>query len=113
MATIWRMSDPVWSVALPEGAESPFQVWVNGEPKEEGPDYRVEGRWLRFTQPLRPKPRTQGLGRRMMLLAGIGVYGDQKADVVDLRYHVAGRMQHATELPIIPPEAIEPAPDGS
>jgi hypothetical protein len=44
----------------------------------------------------------------MMLLAGIGVYGDQKADVVDLRYHVAGRMQHATGLPIIPPEAAAP-----
>jgi hypothetical protein len=41
----------------------------------------------------------------MVLLAGVGVYGDQKADVVDLRYDVGGRMQHATELPIIPPEA--------
>ena len=41
----------------------------------------------------------------MVLLAGVGVYGDQKADVVDLRYHVGGRMQHATELPVIPPEA--------
>ena len=64
----------MWSVALPEGAEPPFQVWVNGEPKEEGPDYRVEGRWLRFATPLRPKVRHKGVGRRMMLLAGIGVF---------------------------------------
>lgn len=104
------MSDSEWSVALPEAAEPPFQVWVNGEPKEEGTDYRVEGRWLRFATPLRPKPRTQGFGRRMMLLAGIGVYGDQKADVVDLRYHVGGRMQHATELPVIPPDPTERPP---
>lgn len=107
------MSESEWSVALPEGAEPPFQVWVNGEPKDEGTDYRVEGRWLRFTTPLRPKPRTQGFGRRMMLLAGIGVYGDQKADVVDLRYHAGGRMQHATELPVIPPDEARPPTPGS
>jgi hypothetical protein len=41
----------------------------------------------------------------MMLLAGIGVYGDQKADVVDLRYHVGGQVMHATDLPILPPTA--------
>jgi hypothetical protein len=40
------------------------------------------------------------------------VYGDQKADVVDLRYHVGGRAQHATELPIIPPEAAGPPSQG-
>ncbi len=103
------MSDsPVWSVALPKGAEAPFRVWVNGEPRTEGQDYSVDGRWLRFTTPLTPKVRSRGVGRRMMLLAGIGVYGDQKADVVDLQYHVGGRMQHATELPIMPPEAAAP-----
>jgi hypothetical protein len=48
----------------------------------------------------------------MVMLAGIGVYGDQKADVVDLRYHVGGRAQHATELPIIPPEAAGPSAQG-
>lgn len=99
------MSDLTWSVALPEGAEAPFQVWVNGEPKVEGVHYDVQGRWLRFRDPLTPKVRAKGLGRRMMLLAGIGVYGDQKADVVDVRFHVGGRIQHATDLPIIPPDA--------
>ncbi|MGB1712173.1 MAG: hypothetical protein ACPHP1_06360 [Miltoncostaeaceae bacterium] len=103
------MSDDVWSVALPEGAKPPFQVWVNGEPREEGSDYAVEGRWLRFSSPLRPKVRRRGLGGRMVMLAGIGVYGDQKADVVDLRYHVGGHVKHATELPIIPPAPGDPS----
>jgi hypothetical protein len=94
---------PVWSVALPQGAEPPFQVWVNGEPRGEGTHYSVEGRWLRFRTPLTPKARAVGPGRRLMLLAGIGVYGDQKADIVDLRYHVGGQARHATGLPIIPP----------
>lgn len=105
-----RVDEPVWSVALPEGAEPPFMVWVNGAPREEGEHYTVEGRWLRFSTPLVPKTRTpkRGVGRRMALLAGVGVYGDQKADVVDLRYHRNGVIQHATELPIIPPEAAAP-----
>lgn len=96
---------PTWNVALPEGAEPPFMVWVNGEPREEGVHFTVEGRWLRFSTPLVPKVKKKGFGRKMALLSGVGVYGDQKADVVDLRYHVAGGMHHATELPIIPPEA--------
>jgi hypothetical protein len=100
------MSDsPIWNVALPAGAEPPFAVWVNGEPRHEGEHYTVEGRWLRFTTPLVPKIKKRGFGRNMVLLAGVGVYGDQKADVVDLQYYVGGRMQHATELAIIPPEA--------
>jgi len=80
-------------------------VWVNGAPREEGEHFTVEGRSLRFTGPLAPKARARkhGLGKRMALLARVGVYGDQKADVVDLRYHRAGAMQHATELPVIPP----------
>jgi len=102
------MADPrTWNVALPEGAEAPFSVWVNGEPRHEGEHYTVEGRWLRFTTPLIPKVKSKGFGRKMALLAGVGVYGDQKADVVDLRYQAGGRMQHATELPIIPPEALD------
>ena len=81
---------------------------MNGEPRDEGTQYHVEGRWLRFRTPLQPKVRAKGLGRRLMLLAGIGVYGDQKADVVDLRYHADGRIQHATDLPILPPDAGRP-----
>lgn len=96
---------PTWNVALPDGAEPPFMVWVNGEPREEGVHYAVDGAWLRFSTPLVPKQqeKRRGMGRRMALLAGVGVYGDQKADVVDLRYHLRGTMQHATGLPIVPP----------
>ncbi len=43
-----------------------------------------------------------------MLLAGIGVYGDLKADVVDLQYHSGGRPQLASGLPVIPPRDPEP-----
>jgi len=102
---------PTWNVALPEGAEPPFMVWVNGAPREEGTHYTVAGHWLRFRTPLVPKVKKRGsLGRRMVLLAGVGVYGDQKADVVDLRYHAGDRIQHATDLTVITPEAAERTP---
>jgi len=96
----------VWSVALPPGAEPPYRVWVNGEPREEGVDYAVEGRWLRFGAPLSARPKL-GFGRRILLLIGIGVYGDLKGDTVDLSYTAGGQPQHATNLTIIPPQAPE------
>ncbi len=99
---------PIWNVALPEGAEPPFTVWVNGAAREEGTHYTVEGRWLRFRTPLVPKVKKRGLGRRMVLLAGVGVYDDQMTDVVDLRYHAGDRIRHATDLTVIAPEATEP-----
>jgi hypothetical protein len=103
-------SAPVWSVPLPQGAEPPYQVFVNGEPRTEGEDYTVEGRWLRFSRKLVAKPPL-GMGRRVMLLLGIGVYGDLKADVVDVQYHSGGRAQLASGLPIIPPQDVD-APSG-
>jgi hypothetical protein len=101
---------PVWSVPLPQGAEPPYQVFVNGEPRSEGEDYTVEGRWLRFRSRLVPQPRL-GAGRRLMLLIGIGVYGDLKGDVVDVGYRAGGTRHLASGLPIIPPQA--PGPAGS
>lgn len=92
-----------WSVPLPTGAEPPFGVFINGVQKAEGADYTVEGRWLRFREPLKPKVQI-GFRRRVALLAGIGVYKDLKADSVDLQYHVAGRVRSQSGLPIIPPQ---------
>lgn len=96
------MGSPAWSVPLPQGAEPPYDVYVNAQSQREGTDYIVEGRWVRFTAPLRPQP-TLGFGRRMMLAIGIGVYGDLRGDVVDIGYRVGGTTQVATGLPIIPP----------
>jgi hypothetical protein len=99
--------DRFWSVPLPEGAEPPFAVYVNGEPRTEPTDYVVEGRWLRFSAPLRPKQRL-GVGRRVLLSIGSGVYGDLTADVVDVRFHRDGRREVATGLLVIPPPDADP-----
>ena len=98
----------MWSVPLPAGAEPPYEVYVNGQPQREGVDYTIEGRWVRFTAPLKPKVEL-GLGRRIMLGIGIGVYGDLRADAVDVSYRAGGTTHLASGLPIIPPQ--EPLPD--
>lgn len=95
-----------WSVPIPEGAERPFTVYVNGAPRNEGADFTVDGRWLRFSEPLAPKPKI-GRGGKLLLGIGIGVYKDMKADTVDLQYHLGGRPQLATDLPVIPPAGDE------
>jgi hypothetical protein len=93
----------IWSVPIPEGAEPPFTVFVNGAPRHQDTDFTVEGRWIRFPKPLRSPPKL-GFGAKVMLSIGIGVYGDLKADSVDLQYHVGGRPRIATGLPVIPPQ---------
>jgi hypothetical protein len=99
------MTQPVWSVALPADAEPPLDVYVNGERRTPDSDYTVEGRWVRFTTPLKAQPPL-GLGRRIMLGMGIGVYGDLKGDVVDVSYRANGVSQLASGLPIIPPDGV-------
>lgn len=101
------MTEAVWSVPLPAGAEPPYSVFVNAQPRQEGVDYVVEGRWLRFTTPLKPQPRL-GPGRRLMLALGIGVYGDLRGDVVDVSYRAGGLSALASGLPIIPPQGVTP-----
>lgn len=98
------MSHPVWSVPLPPDADPPYEVYVNGERRAPEVDYTVEGRWVRFTAPLNPQPAL-GLGRRMMLAIGIGVYEDLKGDAVDVSFRRDGRSELASGLPIIPPTA--------
>lgn len=97
-----------WSVALPADAEAPFEVFVNGVRRSEGDDYRVDGRWLRFSAPLRTRRRT-GMGRWSMLLMGIGVYGDLRGDSVDV--HWDGGRKSANGLEILPPQEPLNGPD--
>lgn len=85
-------TDRVHAIPLPAGAEPPIRVYVNGEEWSEGSDYDVEGGWVRFHRPLRAQPPL-GLGRKIMLTLGIGVYGDLRGDTLDLQYRVGGRTE--------------------
>lgn len=88
-------------VALPDGAEPPLRVFVNGEERLEGEDWSHEDGVLRFEQPLRPKP-SLGFWRSLVLSLGIGVYGDLRGDTLDVTFQRGGRQEQAS-LPITPP----------
>jgi hypothetical protein len=99
----------VWSVPLPAGAELPIRVYVNGEERAEGTEFTVEGGRIRFDPPLKARPPL-GLGRKMMLAIGIGVYGDLKGDSLDVRYTVGGEDRLATDVPLSPGGGADPPP---
>jgi hypothetical protein len=90
----------VHEVPLPAGAEPPFRVYVNGEERAQGTGFTVEGAALRFSPPLRAQPAL-GLGRKVLLGIGIGVYGDLKGDTLDLQYRVGGQTRVVT-IPLTP-----------
>ncbi|MFP5452496.1 MAG: hypothetical protein ACLGG9_12210 [Thermoleophilia bacterium] len=79
----------VEAVPLPPGAGRPIRVDVNGEERREGEDFTVDADRVRFSRQLRPRPDL-GLGRKIMLAIGIGVYGDLRGDTLDLQYTLGG-----------------------
>jgi hypothetical protein len=94
------MTGKTWRVPLPSGAEPPYRVFVNGVPQEEGADYEVVGRELRFSRPL--EKERLGLGRWTAIFFGLfGSYG--RNDSVDVQYRAGGREKVATGLDIVPP----------
>jgi hypothetical protein len=68
-------------VALPPGTGPPVVAYVNGEQRTQGIDVRDGRIW--FDPPLRCRPAL-GLGRKLMLAFGVGVYGDLRGDSLDL-----------------------------
>jgi hypothetical protein len=92
-------------VPLPPSAQRPFQVFVNGVPKQEGTDYEVVGSSLVFSSELiPPKQMTMKSYARLMF------WGRYKTEhSVDLVYERGGERMVVSGLEILPP--AEPAPD--
>ena len=89
-----------WRVPLPEGAEPPIRVFVNGVPQHPGTDYHRIGNELVFDRPLEKEKLTKR--RWTAIFFGLwGSYG--KNDSVDVHYRRGGRDVVATSLDIIPP----------
>lgn len=86
-------------VALPEGAEPPFTVFINGVAQEEGEVYNVEGGEIVFTRPI-IKEKVSGGRWLAMYLGAFGTY--RKNEVVDLEFHRDGKPQLVPDLPVIP-----------
>jgi hypothetical protein len=86
-------------VTLPPDAQRPFQVFVNGVPKQEGVDFEVHGPALVFAEKLVPPRRMT-----MKSYARLMFWGRYKTEhSVDLVYHSGGAQKVANGLPITPP----------
>ncbi|MCC6830822.1 MAG: hypothetical protein IT200_05685 [Thermoleophilia bacterium] len=101
-----RRLNAVHWVRLPEGAEAPFAVYVNGAPRREGDEFVVDGDRIRFDPPLHARPR-MGFGRSVMLALGIGVYGDLRGDTLDITFHRHGRMESRAEIKLVPTPPVD------
>jgi hypothetical protein len=85
-------------VPLPDHVPYPLEVYVNGIRQEEGRDYRVDGRDLRFTRALAREGRL-GFWRWLSIFLGIaGTY--RKHETVDVVYELDGRRLVASALPV-------------
>jgi hypothetical protein len=94
------------SVKLPEHAEPPFEVFVNGVPQKEGVDYVRKGDTLYFFRPIKQEGK---LGFWRWLSIFIGIAGSYKQnDSVDVTFVRDGRRLIETGLPIT--VLVEPDP---
>ena len=86
-------------VKLPDDAEPPVRVFVNGVPQREGNDYRLVGRDLVFEDRLLKKEGRLGFWRwTSMFLGLVGTY--RQNDSVDVHYDRAGEQRVAVYLDI-------------
>jgi hypothetical protein len=86
-------------VRLPQGAERPIQVFINGVAQKEGSDYSIHGREILFSRPL-VKERVSS-GRWLAMTLGLfGSYG--KNEAVDVHFRRAGKTQVVSDAKVLP-----------
>jgi hypothetical protein len=87
-----------WLVKLPDEAQPPYNVFVNGVPQSEGTDYTVQKGHLVFTKPLAKEGRLGFWRWLSMFLSIAGTY--RRNDSVDVQYTSQGQTRVATGLDI-------------
>ncbi len=85
-------------VRLPNGAERPIQVFINGTAQAEGTDYSVHGREIVFSRPL-VKEKVSSSRWLAMTLGLFGSYG--KNETVDIHFSRGGKVQVISDAEIL------------
>jgi hypothetical protein len=86
-------------VRLPNGAERPIQVFINGLEQAEGTDYSIHGREIVFSRPLVKEKVSSG--RWLAMTLGLfGSYG--KNETVDVHFRRGGQTQVISDAKIRP-----------
>lgn len=84
-------------VSLPEEAEQPIVVFVNGVAQTEGTDYLLRDNEILFTRDI-IKETKSGKKKLVMLLGVVGFYN--KNETIDVQYQKAGKTELAGDLPV-------------
>jgi hypothetical protein len=84
-------------VRLPQGAERPIQVFVNGLEQKEGSDYSIHASEIVFSRPLVKEQVSRG--RWLAMALGLfGSYG--KNETVDVHFRRGGTTQVMSDAEI-------------
>jgi hypothetical protein len=88
-------------VRIPNGAEPPLTVFINGVEQRQGVDYEIDGNEVRFVKPIIKEEI--GTGRWLAMYLGLfGTY--RKDEKVDLQYQRQGKVELRSDVPIVPYE---------
>jgi hypothetical protein len=86
-------------IRLPDGAEPPIEVYVNGVRQREGTDFEVQRGHVVFPRQI-VKEQVSG-GRWLAMFLGLfGSYG--KNEVVDVEYRAGGETKLVADAKILP-----------
>ena len=86
-------------VRIPNGAEPPLTVFINGVEQKEGVDYELDGNEVKFVGPIIQEEI--GTGRWLAMYLGLfGTY--RKNEKVDLQFTKDGQVELRSEVPVIP-----------
>lgn len=85
--------------ALPEGAQEPIRVFINGVEQRRDIDYEIVGGEIVFPRPIL-KEANLGFSRWAALY--LGIFGTYRIDEsVDVHYQLDGRTQADDDVPIL------------
>ena len=84
---------------LPQDAEQPFEVYVNGREQSEGRDFTVRGNEILFSRPLM-KEQVSGARWLAMAMGLFGSYGEH--DTVDVHFRRGGRTEVVSDAKVLP-----------
>lgn len=91
-------------VKMPNGAEPPYTVFINGIEQKEGEDFNIEGRELHFTRPI----VKEKMGTSRWLAMYLGLWGTYRKDEkVDLQFSRNGKVELVADLAVTPYEDAE------
>jgi hypothetical protein len=85
-------------IRLPNGAERPIQVFVNGMEQKEGTDYSVHGHEILFSRPL----MKEKVSRSRWLAMTLGLFGSYgRNETVDVHFRRAGKIKVISDAEIV------------